>query len=175
MSSIDDDSTNTIDINVPTDSDGHPLNWDGNPAKILGLLDETGKHYTHNGLFAELISDRAVLTKHIRPSASLGSVTSRSLRVTPAGSTKTDMAGSPTVSYPPGLNLPYRKTLVTYQLTPTVKSSAEVTVNYPSKTLGDPRLESDSLGPPRGGRRSGRPLAVVQCCPPRSSIASSAR
>ena len=60
MSSIDDDSTNTIDINVPTDSDGHPLNWDGNPAKILGLLDETGKHYTRNGLFAELISDRAV-------------------------------------------------------------------------------------------------------------------
>ena len=60
MSSIDDDSTNTIDINVPTDTDGHPLNWDGNPAKILGLLDETGKHYTRNGLFAELIRNRAV-------------------------------------------------------------------------------------------------------------------
>ena len=61
MSSLDDDTTNTIDINVPTDTaEGHPLNWDGNPAKILGLLDETSKHYTRNGLFAELISDRAV-------------------------------------------------------------------------------------------------------------------
>ena len=39
MSSLDDDTTNTIDINVPTDTEGHPLNWDGNPAKILGLLD----------------------------------------------------------------------------------------------------------------------------------------
>ena len=101
------------------------------------------------------------LTKHVRPSASLGSVTSRSLRVTPAGSTKTDMAGSPTVSYPPGLNLPYRKALVTYQPTQTVNSSAEVTVNYPSKTLGDPRLEFDSPGPPRGDQRSGRPLAAL--------------
>ena len=44
MSSLDDDTTNTIDINVPTDTEGHPLNWDGNPAKILGLLDETSKH-----------------------------------------------------------------------------------------------------------------------------------
>ena len=60
MPSLDDDTTNTIDINVPTDTEGHPLNWDGNPAKILGLLDETSKHYTRNGLFAELISDRAV-------------------------------------------------------------------------------------------------------------------
>ena len=45
MSSIDDDSTNTIDINVPTDSDGHPLNWDGNPAKILSA--SSTRHHSH--------------------------------------------------------------------------------------------------------------------------------
>ena len=60
MSSPDDDSTNTIDILVPTDTEGHSLNWDGNPAKVHGLLDETNKHYTRNGLFTELISDRSV-------------------------------------------------------------------------------------------------------------------
>ena len=77
----------------------------------------------------------------LRPSASDGSVTSRnSERVALAGSTKTDLTDSPTVCYPPGLNLPYSKTLEPY---PTV-----LTANNFLEDGGDPRLEPGSPGPP---------------------------
>ena len=61
MSSRDDDSESTTSIYVPTDSEGHPLSWDGNVAKILGLMDEVNLHYERNGLFSELIANRAVV------------------------------------------------------------------------------------------------------------------
>ena len=31
--------------------EGHPLQWDGNPANVLGLLDETSTYYVRNGLW----------------------------------------------------------------------------------------------------------------------------
>ena len=62
MSSRDDSSeSTTLDIIIPTDSEGNPLSWDGNPAKILGLINEANLHYERNGLFAELIANRAVV------------------------------------------------------------------------------------------------------------------
>ena len=44
MSSLDYDTTNTNDINVPTDTEGHPLNWDGNrgPSAARGVRSRGG-------------------------------------------------------------------------------------------------------------------------------------
>ena len=58
---ISSESTDTLDILQPTDLDAEILRWDGNNAKILGLLDATGKHYTRKGLFQPFFQHRAVL------------------------------------------------------------------------------------------------------------------
>ena len=71
MSSRDDDSTHPVDILVPTDSEGNLLSWDGNNAKVLGLLDETNKHYVRNGLFSELIANRAVVLNNGKTALSI--------------------------------------------------------------------------------------------------------
>jgi len=92
----------------------------------------------------------------LRPSASDGSVTSRnSERVALAGSTKTDLTDSPTVCYPPGLNLPYSKTLETCPAGPNLpyRKTLEpyptvLTANNFLEDGGDPRLEPGSPGPP---------------------------
>ena len=56
--SLDDTSTNP-DINVPLDITENPMKWDGNNARILGLLHETWLYYERNGLFDAFIQKRA--------------------------------------------------------------------------------------------------------------------
>jgi len=56
--SLDDTSTNP-DINVPLDITKNPMKWDGNNARILGLLHETWLYYERNGLFDAFIQKRA--------------------------------------------------------------------------------------------------------------------
>ena len=55
------ENSSTNDILVPTDLDGDPLIWDGNNAKILGLLDACDKHYIRKGQFQPYFQHRAVL------------------------------------------------------------------------------------------------------------------
>ena len=55
------ESTVNLDILQPTDLDGELLQWDGNNAKIIGLLDACGKHYTRKGIFQTFFQHRAVL------------------------------------------------------------------------------------------------------------------
>ena len=62
MSTRDDNSTHNIDdILVITDQEGEALTWDGNNAKIPGLLHECGKYYVRKGLFQPLFAHRAVV------------------------------------------------------------------------------------------------------------------
>ena len=42
--SDDRDSSTVDDILIPSDTEGTPLIWDGNYAKIPGLMNETNKH-----------------------------------------------------------------------------------------------------------------------------------
>ena len=59
-----DDSTEhtaTADILQPIDLDKEPILWDGNNAKILGLLDGCGKFYVRKGLLQPFFKHRAVL------------------------------------------------------------------------------------------------------------------
>ena len=56
--SLNDTSTN-MDINVPLDITENPLKWDGNNARILGLLHETWLYYERNGLFDAFIQGSA--------------------------------------------------------------------------------------------------------------------
>ena len=49
------------DIFRPTDSEGEPLSWDGNNAKILGLLQACGKHYKKVGILQPFFAHRSVL------------------------------------------------------------------------------------------------------------------
>ena len=44
------DSTTVDDIYVPTDTEVNPLLWDGNYAKIPGLMNETNKHCVRKGI-----------------------------------------------------------------------------------------------------------------------------
>ena len=48
------------DLFEPSDMEGIPLSWDGNDAKILGLIHETGKYLTQKGLLQPYIKHRAV-------------------------------------------------------------------------------------------------------------------
>jgi hypothetical protein len=63
MSPHDDSTENTAtaDILQPIDLDKEALLWDGNNAKILGLLDGCGKFYVRKGLFQPFFKHRAVL------------------------------------------------------------------------------------------------------------------
>ena len=45
---------------VPTDIDGIPIKWDGNPAYLDGALYEASEFYKRTGLFEALIADGAV-------------------------------------------------------------------------------------------------------------------
>ena len=45
----------------PITLDGDPVIWDRNPATLRGALKEVELYYTREGLFQELLSDRAVL------------------------------------------------------------------------------------------------------------------
>ena len=55
------DSTpsDSTDISVPVDITDQPLKWDGNDARILGLLKETWEHLERNGHLVTHIQKRA--------------------------------------------------------------------------------------------------------------------
>ena len=58
-------TTAHTDIYVPTTAKGVPLPaWDGNWAKVLGLLFDCNKHYRDNALFQAWIKHRAVQTSY---------------------------------------------------------------------------------------------------------------
>ena len=66
-STLNNDSTSTTVENtscpvhhVPTDTDGIPIKWDGNPAYLEGALYEASEFYKRTGLFEALIADGAV-------------------------------------------------------------------------------------------------------------------
>ena len=56
-----DNSTESTDINVPTDMQKEPLIWDGNDAKIKGLLFELGRYLQRNSILQTYFAHRAVL------------------------------------------------------------------------------------------------------------------
>ena len=60
MSNVGTNSDNTVNIDtlVPHTSDMEPIVWDGNAARIDGLLDELGDYYETNGLFQPYIKGR---------------------------------------------------------------------------------------------------------------------
>ena len=54
--------TPTTDYNPytsPTDQDGHPLSWDGNDGRILGLVHELGLHTVRHAILQTFIKKRA--------------------------------------------------------------------------------------------------------------------
>ena len=62
MSSLTDTTdTVTIDTTVPTDEAGQPLIWDGNPARVLGLLHECSEYFLRMGQHQPAITMRAAL------------------------------------------------------------------------------------------------------------------
>ena len=54
------ETSTPLDPYVPTDLDGVPITWDGNPAKIIGKLRATSEFYTRTGLFKTYIAKRSV-------------------------------------------------------------------------------------------------------------------
>ena len=61
-------TTVTDDHYSPTDLEGNPLSWDGNYAKILGLIHEVGKYLVRKGLLQPFIKHRAVALNNGRTS-----------------------------------------------------------------------------------------------------------
>ena len=61
-------TTVTDDLYSPTDLEGNPLSWDGNYAKILGLIHEVGKYLVRKGLLQPFIKHRAVALNNGRTS-----------------------------------------------------------------------------------------------------------
>ena len=64
MSSFNDsteDSTVITDTTVPTDEANQPIIWDGNPARIPGLLFETSEFFLRSGQHQPHITMRAAL------------------------------------------------------------------------------------------------------------------
>ena len=61
-------TTVTDDLYSPTDLEGNPLSWDGNYAKILGLIHEVGKYLVRKGLLQPYIKHRAVALNNGRTS-----------------------------------------------------------------------------------------------------------
>jgi len=58
--SLDDDITTTItDSNIPVDITDKPILWDGNSARILGMINEAWEHYERKGLYVAYIQKRA--------------------------------------------------------------------------------------------------------------------
>ena len=67
MSSLTDTTdTVTIDTTVPTDEAGQPLIWDGNPARVLGLLHESSEYFERMGQHQPAITMRAALLSNGR-------------------------------------------------------------------------------------------------------------
>ena len=58
------ENSSTNDILAPTDLDEDPLLWDGNNAKILGLLYGCDKNYLRKGQFQPFFQHRAVLLRN---------------------------------------------------------------------------------------------------------------
>jgi len=57
---LDDDTTTTVtDPDIPVDITDQPILWDGNAARILGMLNEVWEHYERNGLYIAYIQKRA--------------------------------------------------------------------------------------------------------------------
>ena len=63
MSTPIESSNDSSDIYVPCDTEDLKLIWDGNYAKILGLLDEVQRYLRRVGLLQAWIRHRAVLVK----------------------------------------------------------------------------------------------------------------
>ena len=63
MSSQNDDPTPSSidDIYIPTDSEGIPLMWNGNPATIMGLLHEVDRHCKRKAILAAFIQHGAAV------------------------------------------------------------------------------------------------------------------
>ena len=51
------DNTATTDKSIPTDPEGNPISWDGNNAKILGIISEFGEWSTRTGMYVPLIEN----------------------------------------------------------------------------------------------------------------------
>ena len=66
MDELDKHSTNSADIEIPADMDGSPLLWDGNNAKILGLLFETNKYVVRKNLIQPFIKHGVSLVSNGR-------------------------------------------------------------------------------------------------------------
>ena len=67
MSSLADSTdTITVDPSVPTDEAGQPLIWDGNPARVLGLLHECSEYFLRMGQHQPAITMRAALLSNGR-------------------------------------------------------------------------------------------------------------
>ena len=64
MSSTNDDDSHQNDIYSPSDIDKEQLTWDGNDAKIPGLLFEVSKHLIRNALLQPFLRHRAVLVSN---------------------------------------------------------------------------------------------------------------
>ena len=65
MSLDEQDTSNSgnTDPLVPVDLTDQPLSWDGNDARILGLLKETWEYLQRNGILVTLIQKRANANK----------------------------------------------------------------------------------------------------------------
>ena len=50
---------NNSDITVPLDQNKVAIEWDGNYARVLGILHEVWLHYVRNGIFVTYIQKRA--------------------------------------------------------------------------------------------------------------------
>ena len=61
MSDDDDYNTNTVPYDLPVDTTGAPISWDGNPASLAGIMYETSKFYIRKGLSQPLIAHGGVL------------------------------------------------------------------------------------------------------------------
>ena len=51
---------------IPTDIDGEPIRFSGNPAHVAGCLHELGLFFQRTGYFMALITDDAVLLSNGR-------------------------------------------------------------------------------------------------------------
>ena len=64
--SDDRDSSTVDDILIPSDTEGTPLIWDGNYAKIPGLMNETNKHCVRKGILQPFIKHGVALVSNGR-------------------------------------------------------------------------------------------------------------
>ena len=60
------ESSTVDDIYVPSDTEGIALNWDGNYAKIVGLMNETNKHCVRKGILQPFIKHGVALVSNGR-------------------------------------------------------------------------------------------------------------